>query len=317
VVVFNMHMMPEVDLGPMEAESLRMYQFSEIANQAKEIDARLHAADAAYSIIIGGDYNEDAYHLNHRSPEVACERMGDVDVNTKFHALNFDLEHSCRNGLVGAPTWDPTHNDLAGRFSRTGKHEVLDYLIEYANSEQVGGTPNLVHNVRYTPGWSGQFCDDALQGVLGGTARGTAHSLSDHNAVVARFALPPLTGTSVDATGIFQGTFDQFPVQAAACGQADTQCMTDSNCCRSPEYAFDGNGYQCNHGVCERAKLEGERCQWMAQGSECLGYDTYPGGLHCESGTCVRKYRRGQSCLYDHECDSRDCHWTWRGRKCG
>ena len=55
----------------------------------------------------------------------------------------------------------------------------------------------------------------------------------------------------------------------------------------------------------------------MAQGSECLGYDTYPGGLHCESGTCVRKYRRGQSCLYDHECDSRDCHWTWRGRKCG
>ena len=200
---------------------------------------------------------------------------------------------------------------------------MLDYLIEYGSSDQATDAANWVFNLRYTPGWAGEFCEKAFQGDISGTTSGIAQSLSDHNAVVSSFNLPQATASSQDSVEEFNAAFDQFNVQAAACGQANTKCVTDSNCCRSPEYSFDGNGYQCNMGVCERAKLEGEICNWIAQGSECLGYNSYNTGqgLHCESGICVKKYRNGQSCLYDHECDSGECSIVWRwwgpsGKKC-
>ena len=318
IVVFNMHMMPEYNVAGIQAEDLRMYQFSEIANLSKEIDNQLSAAGASFSIIIGGDYNEDAYSLNHKSATPACEKITNRDVKTKFNALNFDLVRNCQDGIIGAPTWDPTNNDLAGRFSTSGKHEILDFLIEYGSSDTAKDAKNNVYNISYAPGWSGQFCDNPSQGVLGGTHQGNAKSLSDHNAVVASFDLPYAASTIPDAANVFDAAFDQFAVQKAACGQASTQCVVDANCCRSKEYSFDGNAYQCSHGACVPAKLEGESCTWLREGSECMDYNVYNAGvgLHCESGTCVRKYQAGASCLYDHECDSNSCSWGWTGRSC-
>jgi hypothetical protein len=327
VVMFNMHMMPEI--SELQSEDIRMYQFSEIVNLAKDIDTKLSATGAAYSIIVGGDYNEDAYSMNHTGAFSDCNKITDTDVKTKFHALNFDLDDSCQKGAIGASTWDPTVNDLAAKFSSSGKHEVLDYLIEYAHSGAFADTLNVVHNLRYTSGWTGQFCNDAFQGEISGTTSGTVRSLSDHNAVVARFALPAMNASTPNVTTVFNTAFDQFAVQTAACGQADAACVVDSNCCRSPEYAFDGHGYQCNMGTCERAKLEGESCSWISQGSECGWYNEYGTGkgLHCDtsfgssSGKCVEKYTAGSSCVFDHECDSGECSVTFSwgiptGKKC-
>ncbi len=316
VVVFNMHMMPEYNVAGVSAEDLRMYQFSEIVNLAKDIDDDLTASGAAFSIIVGGDYNEDAYHLTHKAPGSACNKITDGNVKTKFNALGFDLEENCKDGVFGQPTWDPTNNDLAGRFSTSGRHEVLDYLIEYGSSGAAEVATNNVHQLSYTPGWSGQFCNDSSQGVLGGVKSGTAHSLSDHNAVVASFDLPPAMSSVVSPTTVFNAAFDQYAVQEAACGQASTQCVVDTNCCRSPEYAFDGNGYQCSGGSCQMCKVQGASCDWWSQGSECCGYNDYPGGLHCEASQCVRKFSKGSSCIYDHECDSHSCSWSWSGRRC-
>ena len=115
---------------------------------------------------------------------------------------------------------------------------------------------------------------------------------------------------------MFSASFDNYDVQSAACGQATTQCVVDTNCCRSPEYSFDGKGYQCKSGSCQTCQPEGASCNWWSEGSECCGYNEYPGGLHCESGRCVRTFPKGSSCLYDHECDSYSCSWTWSGRRC-
>ena len=316
VVAINLHMMPEYNLASIKGRDIRTYQFSEIVNLVKELEADLKSTQAPFTIVLGGDFNEDAFALKGRSTVPNCNLITHSETIRNFKAMNFDVRSACQHKLIHKATWDPTANDMAGKFSKSGTHEILDYVIMHSSSGQEYDVPNTVYSPRYTRGWWGIFCHATAAGYLKGIYFDRAKSLSDHQLVTANIPLPEATGSSAAAVNAFNASFDGFPVQRASCGQTGTTCLVDSNCCRDTEYAFDNQATQCSHGSCKMCRAEGERCNWWVEGSECCGFDKYPGGMHCEYGRCMRKFSRGRWCNSNSECDSRQCRWGWTGPRC-
>lgn len=59
-VVVNLHAFPEYDFG-IDAVHLRTYQFSELSTLARKLASALEGIGAAFAIVLGGDFNEDAF----------------------------------------------------------------------------------------------------------------------------------------------------------------------------------------------------------------------------------------------------------------
>jgi len=302
--VMNLHAMPEYDvIIPESAEGIRSYQFGEISGFASELSESLSANGVSFSFIIGGDFNEDAYHLESKDSGVDCSLITDDSVKQKFESLNMDVLQACENGVIGEPTWDPTNNDLADRFSDSPTHEVLDYLIQFASSTTSENPVNDVSVLKTKTPWNGQFCKDDYE-----TYQDTAFALSDHNIVTASFTIPDTIPGSTFAKAKQAAipsikNWNQVEVDNAACGQIDAVCWTDANCC-TVDYSWTGQGGQCDGIYCDRCSLVTESCGIQIEGSECCGYYDYTSGsgTHCEtysifnpSAHCVLNHEKGKT----------------------
>jgi hypothetical protein len=249
--VFNLHMMPEYNFFGVPAEDVRAYQFSEVTAFADKLGAALAASGVAYSVLFGGDFNEDIYSRSSTSAAAQCAKIGDETVKAKFAQVGIDLAAACAASAIGVPTWDPTNNDLAKRFSKgSDKHQVLDLLVQHSTSasESAPAAANHVHVLRTVKAWSGQFCDDATLGVLGSVKSGTATALTDHNAVTASFTLPSASSASAAGAAAAVDTVVSAwsgQVAHAACGQAGISCVVDSNCCNA-DYSWTGVKQHCD-----------------------------------------------------------------------
>lgn len=319
-VVVNAHFFPEYDFG-ITAADVRTYQFSELSAFADGLAASLRSTGAPYAVVLGGDFNEDMYGLNLKTSGVDCGALtGDRRVRDKLRSVGLDLAAACGT-TVGTPTWDPTLNDLAARFSSSGTHEVLDYLVLKAwSSSAAPQTPvNAVSVLRTAERWSGTFCESSTLGTLGKSGPGTASALTDHNAVAATFHLPE--GGSASSAAAAAAAFDaaaakwrsRAGAEEAACGQSGTLCGVDANCC-SAASSWSGVEQHCDSFQCKACVPIGGSCGLQLEGSACCGFDDYSGGAegaHCEWGTCVRKFAAGARCTYDSECQSKQCEWKW------
>jgi len=285
VAVFNLHMMPDYDYFGISADDVRAYQFSQVSSLADNLSAELETAGVSYSVLFGGDFNEDIYGRSSSSDQPQCELVTSWLVKSKFASVGIDVDAACKADKIGIPTWDPTNNDLAKRFSSTGLHEVLDLVIQHSSSATSSNgvaaeiAQNTVHILRAKTPWTGTFCDDAEQGVLGNTRSGKATALTDHNAVTAAFPLPAASEDSDAAEGavmLVDGVMSTFigQVASSACGQEGVQCAVDDNCCDS-ENSWTGVGQTC----------------WIFE--------------------CTPKSNSGARCWWDSECQSNQCNWVW------
>lgn len=285
VAMFNLHMMPSYDYLGINAEDVRAYQFSEVSSLASNLSAELEAAGVSYSVLFGGDFNEDIYGRNSSSDQPQCELVTSSLAKSKFASVGIDVDAACKADKIGIPTWDPTNNDLAKRFSSTGLHEALDLLIQHSSSTTSSNgvaaeiAQNTVYTLRAKTSWTGTFCDDATKGVVGNTQAGNATALTDHNAVTAVFQLPAASEDLAAAEGavvLVDGVMNTWigQVAASACGQEGVQCAVDDNCCDS-ENSWNGVGQTCSSFECTPESNAGVRC-WL-----------------------------------DSECQSNQCTWVW------
>ena len=293
VAAFNLHMMPEYDVFGVGAEDVRAYQFSEVSALANNLSTEFAAAGVSYSVLFGGDFNEDIYGRNSRSDQPQCELVTSSLANSKFASIGIDVVAACQNGKIGTPTWDPTNNDLAKRFSSSGLTEVLDLLIQHSTSTASGNdvaaeiAQNTVYNLRSLVPWTGTFCDDGSAGVIGGTHAGSATALTDHNAVTAVFQLPAAStdaAAAETAASVVDGVMSTWiwKVAASSCGQNGVQCAVDGNCCDSTN-SWTGVGQTCSSSF-----------EW--------GWPSFE---------CIPKSNSGVSCWLDSECQSNQCNWVW------
>ena len=338
-LVVNVHLFPEYDFG-IQAADVRTYQFSELSAYANAATAMLRATGSPFAVVLGGDFNEDAYGLTSTANGRRCERIS-VGAATKLASVSLDVHAACASGAIGVPTWSPSTNDLSARFTEGNKHEVLDYIVMHSSSSEAKppAAPNSVATLKANAKWSGTFCDSSSLGTLGGTRRGEASALTDHNSVTATFRLPDAPADRATALFWTTNAFNMMlrpwvtskGAQEASCGQTGALCASDSNCCEA-RVSWSGVEQHCDRTsfTCAACVPLGGSCGstlLQIEGSPCCGDDDYsPGnGAHCEmtlSGpTCVRKFNRGHTCLYDTECQSRNCkteYWLWwpTGRKC-
>lgn len=275
--VFNLHMMPEFDFFGISAEDVRAYQFTEVSTLADNLSAELAAAGVSYSVLFGGDFNEDIYGRGSSVAQPQCALVTSSLAKSKFASLGIDVAAACNAGKIGVPTWDPSNNDLAARFSSTSTHQTLDLLIQHSSSATAGNGAvaeialNTVYTLRAKAAWAGTFCDDAIKGVVGNTRPGTAKALTDHNAVAAVFQLPAASTDSAAAEAaaiVVDGVMRKWAgqVAAATCGQAGVQCAVDGNCCDN-DNSWTGVGQTCSPSFeCTPKSISGARC-WL--NSEC------------------------------------------------
>ncbi|CAB9498118.1 expressed unknown protein [Seminavis robusta] len=327
--IFNLHAMPNYDFGiPGSAETIRTYQFGEVSGLAdKLLESFRGSSNAAFSVILGGDFNEDAYHFQSHDDSANCGLITNDQVFQKFHSVGLGLLGACQTGIIGKPTWDPTNNDLADRFSEDSTHQVLDYLIQHSSSSSSSNPVNVVTTLKTKEPWSGQFCHDTTLGEAkpNNLYRASAYALSDHNLVTATFTLPDSSGASTWAARIaFNNavrSWNSGIVDEAACGQQGTVCWTDDDCCNSA-YSWNGIGQTCNGIYCAPCAELGQSCGAQLEGSDCCGYYDFTSGegLHCQKtddlfsldARCVHKFDRGTYCLWDGECKSNNCNWLFK-----
>jgi len=330
VVVFNLHAMPEYDLGiDNSAEGVRAYQFGELSGLAGKLSENFSNAGIPYSVLLGGDFNEDAYGKNSQRSEAACDLITSSLVQQKFESIGLDIKAACEENAIGVPTWDPWSNDLADRFSDDSTHEVLDYLIQHSSSHASLMANNAVSVFKTKDVWTGEFCDNTSLGGLipGNLDEGEAHALTDHNIVTATFKLPnrAIIGGNNDAVSLFDDTifaWDNGLVDETACGQEASVCWTDDDCCDA-EYSWTGQGQHCNGIYCKPCSATDGPCELQLEGSSCCGYDDYTSGqgTYCETnlslkGMCILKFAQGGGCTFDEECQSHCCSgWLW-WRRC-
>jgi len=332
-LVIDVHLFPEFKFG-IDAAEVRTYQFSELSAFAKAAEAALREAGVPFAVVLGGDFNEDMYGLTSKqSTGNQCTSVADRSTN-KLASVNLDLHAACAAGAIGAPTWDPTKNDLTAIFSSSGIHEALDYLILHSSSAPASAAPapNNVATLKTDAAWAGTFCESAMQGTLGGTFKRSVNALTDHERITATFALPASPADKEAATSTAKVAFASMvdswttEVQAAACGQSGSQCAFDSNCCNE-QYSWTSVEQRCDGITCAACQPLNASCAWGVEGTVCCGYEDYtetngtPNGAHCEleskfnpsSGRCIHKYAKGRYCLHDEECQSRDCSFSWKG----
>eukprot|EP00929_Paragymnodinium_shiwhaense_P043855 TRINITY_DN22528_c0_g1_i1.p1 TRINITY_DN22528_c0_g1~~TRINITY_DN22528_c0_g1_i1.p1 ORF type:complete len:581 (-),score=115.28 TRINITY_DN22528_c0_g1_i1:447-2189(-) len=308
IFAFNSHMAPEVTIGPLQAEGVRAMQFAELAAEAKTLSAAFEGSP--YAITFSGDTNEDAYHLSNTKPNPACEDLGEAEtLRSRLAAVGItDITAKCKEGLFGAPTWDIVHNDIARRFSTTGKIQVLDYISIIQASQATGMPINNVHRFEKTGGWRGQFC--ATPATAAGCCEEVlAHALSDHYPVTAAVPLPAarMTGQG-NAQAAFQSAVQSFDPAPFSCGQEGTQCLPMPGfCCEDPRHALDGKPKSCWMGKCTTCKAEGGQCIFD---TDCCGFhNASDSSLHCYYNTCTAKRRKGESCMTGSSCSSGHCSW--------
>jgi len=258
VVAINLHAFPEYDAG-ITADDVRTYQFSELAGFANSVEAALRLTGAAFSVVLGGDFNEDAYHRQHTNASVDCSLINFPLVIDKFASMGLDIVAACLSGAIGQPTWDQTNNELAGAFTGHDIHQVLDYLFVQSSSEaariHAASAKNEVRTLRTAVPWNGTFCESDVLGTIGRTYTDSFHALTDHNAVVASFDLPPATTTdaSLAAAAFAEAVLEwrtNAGAQQAACGQEGTQCAIDANCCDG-EHSYYGRELSCKRRECQ------------------------------------------------------------------
>lgn len=216
------------------------------------MEAQLQGAGAEFSVLLAGDFNEDAFRLASTETHGSCALITSDLVVAKFAALGLNVSAACSAGTIGTATWDPTLNDLADRFSSNNFHQVLDYVIEHSTSAPAGGRvsdhgANVVHTAKTaaSQSWAGTFCSSSMLGETGDTTTGSATALTDHNMVTARFSLPVAPSDGTLPAGVQSGFATVVAdwvggtVGDGACGQLETPCLADSNCCNGP-YSWNG-----------------------------------------------------------------------------
>uniref|UniRef100_A0A7S4RC95 EGF-like domain-containing protein n=2 Tax=Ditylum brightwellii TaxID=49249 RepID=A0A7S4RC95_9STRA len=319
ITVINLHAMAEFDFGLEDsAEDVRTYQFGELSGLAKTVSDSFHGDKIPFSVVLGGDFNEDAYSRESQAPDPNCGLISSTLVERKFSSVGLDIHDACGSNVIGEATWDTTKNDLADRFSDGSAHQVLDYLIQYSSSHSGESPKNIVGVLKSKVAWNGKFCEDTFSGH---TFTDTAYALSDHNTVTATFQLPQGEANSnVNAAlAAFNNAIDSWTngklADNAACGQEDSLCFDDSDCC-SKDYSWTFEGQHCDGIYCKPCNELGGPCGTQIKGSECCGYYDYSSGLgaHCElffSGgpKCIQKFDSGASCLFNEECQSLRCNW--------
>lgn len=325
VVVFDLHTMHGVD---SLREDIRKYQFGELSGVTRTLKESFMEADIPYSILLGGDFNEDSYTYQNEGANSACDKITSNITRVMFSNLNFDIKGACDAGKIGIPTWNPTDNGLTARFSDKNYHKLIDYLFQYSSSITTEGdiAINTVSQFKKIEGWEGQFCYNSfLGGAPGNIYTDTEYALTDHAVVTADFNLPPASGAPLDikdkAINAFTSAimvFNNDVVNNASCGQEGTLCWEDVDCCKSPN-SWSSMQQHCDNLSCEPCSKIGESCGFQIEGSECCGIDEYNNhlGAHCDfdfsefAGTCIPKYESGESCLFDNECISGTCSWNW------
>jgi hypothetical protein len=316
-LVVNVHLFPEYDFG-IDAHEIRTYQFSELSAFANAADLALRFT-GPYAIILAGDFNEDAYGLSSASTGPRCDLISE-DAATKLGALSLDVRAACASGAVGQPTWSPSTNDLAEKFSEGSKHEVLDYIVLHSSSpfSPPPAAANVVATLKIDATWSGSFCESSILGTLGATYDATAKALTDHNTVTAAVEVPDGADKIAEAAAAFDDMLLSWRssqgAQEAACGQRGSICGVDTNCCEAP-FSWTGVEQHCDSFQCEACVPLGGTCGAQWEGSGCCNYDQYPNGAHCEmrwnGPACIPKYDNGHSCWWDQECNSKNCEMTW------
>ena len=338
VVIFNLHTQAEFDfvayqgllptLPDISAEHVRMYQFSEIANLARSLRAQFSRVGAEVTIVVAGDLNEDAYGGSSRDAAVDCHRIDNRLTAAKFQVLGCDLQAECVAGKIGEPTWNTDRNTLAAQFGSPRSFELLDYVLRVDPDSIVEQPVNQVFHPRSTDGWPGTFCSDPTLGKLSPRTNGVAKALSDHEPVLATLRLTNAASAKPSnvIAAAFRAGLDGFDARAGACGQADTQCGDNTNCCASEDVSHDGFSYQCatvfdqsdiqrpGYNTCQPCVKRGEPCRWTA--GECCGSDTFPQGNYCKqisfdsAFACSPKESEGASCRLNEECQSDSCRKT-------
>ncbi|EOD26953.1 hypothetical protein EMIHUDRAFT_468925 [Emiliania huxleyi CCMP1516] len=264
--------------GFVTAEDIRTYQMSEIAAFKDSVAAALGGAGLAYSVVMGGDFNEDAYAAA-ASATPDCSLITDQLTVQKMGAVGLDLPAACATGAIGPYTWDTSTNDLAAIFSDGDSYEasLLDYLVYSSSSDGAltgAATPNEVSTLRAADAWAGVFCESDIFGTLAPSAPGTAHALTDHNIVTATFALPVTGGGggAAAATAAFEASVaawrEPSGAQEAACGQQGAVCFYDTNCC---EAAFSWTGVEQHCVYYECTPDDDDFAQWLVIALPLLG----------------------------------------------
>ena len=94
------------DVAPHEA------CWGECRCQSLYLSTEFAAAGVSYSVLFGGDFNEDIYGRNSRSDQPQCELVTSSLANSKFASIGIDVAAACQNGKIG----QPKHNWCCGRW---------------------------------------------------------------------------------------------------------------------------------------------------------------------------------------------------------
>jgi hypothetical protein len=274
VIVINLHMIPGLSgtgVPTWFSPDIRTYQFSELAGLTKKMDAQFQSwGVGGYSIIVGGDFNEDMYGLTNKQSTPDCSKITQ-HARTRFEQLGLDLTRDCCE--VGFPTWDASVNDLAENRGGPGKYEVLDYIIQTHSSTGHKGAGDQVSGVlAKATKWQGEFCNGPTG--LPPASPAEAKALSDHNWVRATFK-QAAAGDLDKAKSAFNSVKADWGAQGstkAACGQKDIHCWEQSDCCHTAQCSWNGEPQRCDANLhCANCKDTGSPCnyKWWTRDTEC------------------------------------------------
>ena len=186
-----------------------------------------------------------------------------------------------------------------------------------------------VYAVEALKPWTGHFCTSLVLGSLYQMVEQQAYALSDHHAIMATVTLPAAAastnrggGDAASDADTARTTFleaaaswhrpldanddvDASTSGAAACGQAQSPCSTDAECCQGARHAWSSiTGKQvCYESACTETFAE--------HGSECETHSQCSNQGYCTMfGTCAALKESGAICHEDRACKSSACGWA-------
>jgi hypothetical protein len=256
ILVFNSHFAPELpefgETFQTFAQHIRSYQVSELKNEALWFVKMFGDQGLPYTVIFGGDSNEDALgYSNKDQPEFKCSLLSSTPrVGKFFEAIGLpDLNGQCQKGVVSDYTWHWRENDIVSRSRQA--YELLDFVTVLSKSGSpvvTSQSPMTCHHFKKATPFQAKFCQDM---VTGGEPliEGELQSLSDHDPVTTTITIPDASSTSTISDSalktLFRDTINKFNAQEAACGQETVACFMNSMCCRNPEFSFDAKPKSC------------------------------------------------------------------------
>merc|ERR1712216_9794 len=239
--------------------------------------------------------------------------MGLIDTNqrtkfiaTKFEQIGLNLSSACDAGKIGAPTWDPSKNDMSKLFDAGKiKYELLDYIIRHSywsGNEIVDdvGVASVLTLATAKP-WTGTFCGDPTiplgpfasffdflieSGALyltsfGGPAGSVADmakkgtfqeeitTLTDHQAVLTRIPIPIRKNTAEEPLARVLSKLDDAFAAFDKGEDQDATCGQKGTACAVDSHCCVGADLECSWLKCEPCTEKGGRCGIVSEGSDC------------------------------------------------